>query len=125
MHEDLLQVRSLGVNFYVLRDAVGLYLIDGGFIGGRRKLGRALQEKGWDQDPIVGIILTHGHLDHILNVGRLADATGAWVAAPRLDVPHYHGHPVYRGAARFTGCIEAIGAPPPRFSLLYSRPAIR
>jgi glyoxylase-like metal-dependent hydrolase (beta-lactamase superfamily II) len=43
MQEDLLQIRSLGVNFYVLRDAKGLYLIDGGFVGGRCLLRRALK----------------------------------------------------------------------------------
>lgn len=42
MLQDLLQVRSLGVCFYVLRDSHGLYLIDGGFIGGRSSLRHAL-----------------------------------------------------------------------------------
>lgn len=109
MTQDLLQVRSFGVSFYVLRDTHGLYLIDGGFIGGRSSLDRAIRNNGWDRAPILGIILTHGHLDHILNVARLVEDTGAWVAAPRLDGPHYQGHPTYDGAARFAGCLESIG----------------
>ena len=111
MHEDLLQVRSLGVNFYVLRDPKGLYLIDGGFIGGRHLLRRALMKRGWGSERIVGIIVTHGHLDHILNVGRIAEETGAWIAAPRLDASHYEGCPSYHGAAKITGCLEAMGRP--------------
>ncbi|MES2597929.1 MAG: MBL fold metallo-hydrolase [Verrucomicrobiota bacterium] len=111
MRDDLLQVRSFGINFYVLRDAKGLYLIDGGFIGGKRLLQRALRERGWDQEPILGILVTHGHLDHILNVASLAHETGAWIAAPRLDAAHYEGRAVYHGAARVTGCLEAIGRP--------------
>jgi glyoxylase-like metal-dependent hydrolase (beta-lactamase superfamily II) len=111
MHEDLLQVRSPGVNFYVLRDSKGLHLIDGGFIGGRYLLRRALEKRGWDSERIVGIIVTHGHLDHILNIGRIAEETGAWIAAPRLDASHYQGCPSYRGFSRITGFLEAIGRP--------------
>ncbi len=43
------------MNFYVLRDSEGLYLIDGGFIGGRNSLRRALKERGWDGERIVGM----------------------------------------------------------------------
>ncbi len=111
IRDDLLQVRSLGINLYVLRDSKGLYLIDGGFIGGEALLRRALRDRGWDKEPILGILVTHGHLDHILNVASIASETGAWVAAPRLDAMHYEGHAVYHGAARFTGCLEAIGRP--------------
>ncbi len=55
MMGNLLQVRSFGVNFFVLRDEAGLYLIDGGFIGGPRSLGRALRRKGWDQESVVWV----------------------------------------------------------------------
>ena len=109
MREDLLQVRSFGVSFYALRDARGVYLIDCGFIGGAGALRRALRARGWEGERILGIIVTHGHLDHILNVSRLAAETGAWIAAPALDMPHYEGRPCYHGAARFTGFLEAIG----------------
>lgn len=111
IQDDLLQVRSMGVNFYVLRDARGLYVMDGGFLGGHLLLQRALQAHGWDRESIKGIIVTHGHLDHILNVARLAEKNQAWIAAPRLDAPHYQGLPVYQGLARVTGWLESIGRP--------------
>lgn len=111
MRVDLLQGRSFGVSFHVIRDSSGLYLIDAGFVGGRSGLQQALKSRGWEREPIKGIIVTHGHLDHILNVGRLAEECGAWIAAPRLDAAHYHGYPTYRGLARATGFLEALGRP--------------
>jgi glyoxylase-like metal-dependent hydrolase (beta-lactamase superfamily II) len=111
LDSDVLQVRSPALNFYVLRDASGLYLLDAGFIGGRFLLHRALRKRHWEHEPIRGIIVTHGHLDHILNVAPIARETGAWIAAPRLDADHYAGHPHYRGWARVTGCLESIGRP--------------
>jgi glyoxylase-like metal-dependent hydrolase (beta-lactamase superfamily II) len=109
LHADLLQVRAPALNFYVLRDAAGLYLLDAGFIGGRLLLNRALRQRGWVGEPIRGIIVTHGHLDHVLNVAAIARETGAWIAAPRLDADHYKGRPQYRGWARVTGCLESVG----------------
>lgn len=88
-----------------------MYLLDAGFIGGRFFLRRALRERGWEGEPIRGIIVTHGHLDHILNVGTIARETGAWIAAPRLDADHFAGHPHYQGWARVTGCLENVGRP--------------
>jgi glyoxylase-like metal-dependent hydrolase (beta-lactamase superfamily II) len=108
---DVLQVRAPALNFHVLRDASGLYLLDAGFVGGRFLLRRALQRRGWEREPIRGIIVTHGHLDHILNVAIIARETGAWIAAPRLDAEHYAGHPHYRGWTRVTGCLESVGRP--------------
>lgn len=88
MHDDLLQVRSFGANFYVLREPKGLTLTDGGFVGGRRFLRRAMERRGWAGERIAGIVVTNGHLDHILNVGRIAAESGAWIAAPRMDGSH-------------------------------------
>jgi len=110
LHPDVIQIRTpVGLNFYVLRDASGLYLIDSGFIGGRFLLQRALRQRGWEREPIRGIIVTHGHLDHIFNVATIARETGAWIAAPRLDADHYCGRAQYGGWARVTGCLESVG----------------
>jgi len=106
---DLLRVDNFGVCMYALRDARGIYLIDSGFIGGCGRLRAVLAAKGWDREPITGIILTHGHLDHILNAGRIARETGAWIAAPRLDAPFYEGKQVYRGLGKITQTLEAAG----------------
>lgn len=111
LREDLLQIRAPALNFHVLRDASGLYLLDAGFIGGRVFLQRALRRHGWEGERIRGVIVTHGHLDHILNVAPVARRTGAWIAAPRLDAEHYAGRPQYGGWARVTGALEGVGRP--------------
>ncbi|MBE2179051.1 MAG: MBL fold metallo-hydrolase [Chthoniobacterales bacterium] len=111
MRDNLIQIRSFGAGFYALRDSNGIHLIDCGFIGGVQMLHRALRKRGWGKDPILGIIVTHGHLDHILNVSRIAAETGAWIAAPRHDAAHYEGNPTYHGAAKVTGFLESAGRP--------------
>jgi glyoxylase-like metal-dependent hydrolase (beta-lactamase superfamily II) len=107
----LIRVQAPGVSFHAMRHEEGIVLLDAGFVGGPGLLARSLKRAGWENFPITGIILTHGHLDHILNVGRLAAETGAWIAAPRLDAAHYAGTPAYHGLSRVTGLLETIGRP--------------
>ena len=113
LEADILAVRAPWLNFHVLRGADGLYLLDTGFIGGPILLRRALERRGWAREPIRGVIITHGHLDHILNVAPVSRS--AWIAAPRLDADHYAGRPSYTGWARVTGILESIGRPLLRF----------
>lgn len=101
-------LNSLGLNFHVIKDGAELYLIDGGFIGGIKLLKKALRRRGWDHDRIRGILLTHGHLDHILNIAEIAEETGAWIAGPELDLPHFKGNATYTGLCRVTGGLESI-----------------
>ncbi len=89
--------------------AMGCISIDAGFLGGKQLLRRALVKRGWAGLPIKGILVTHGHLDHVANVAALAKEHHAWVAAPRLDELHYIGKYPYRGVARLCGLLEAAG----------------
>ncbi|TWT29425.1 MBL fold metallo-hydrolase [Blastopirellula retiformator] len=107
----ILQVRAPGINFYVLRDGETLYLIDAGFIGGPRLLHRALARRRWNRFPVGGILITHGHLDHILNVQQIAKRYGAWIVAPRLDAEQYRGKSNYPGKARVAMWLERVGRP--------------
>ncbi|MCW1885817.1 MBL fold metallo-hydrolase [Luteolibacter flavescens] len=111
MISEILRVRTPLVSFHVLRDDAGLLLLDAGFVGGVGFLRRALVRRGWENEPIRGILLTHGHLDHTLNVARLAREHGAWIAAPRADAERYLGRGSSRGWGRIGGMLEAIGRP--------------
>jgi len=107
--DDIVQVRSPMVNFYVLRGDTGLCLIDGGFVGGVEALWRELDWAGWSGLPIEAVLLTHGHLDHALNLFRLQQEYGAWIAVPRADADHVQGTYAYRGLARICGALEWAG----------------
>ena len=109
MPPDLLIVRTFIVQFFVLRDGDALYLIDTGFIGGKRALERALIAHGWDHLPIRGILLTHGHLDHVRNAPVLSKQHGAWIAGPERDLEHYENRARYTGWGRVAGVSEWIG----------------
>jgi glyoxylase-like metal-dependent hydrolase (beta-lactamase superfamily II) len=88
---DCLKVTGVEVNFHVFKEDGGLYLLDGGCFGAEARLKKALSAEGWAHLPLRGILVTHGHFDHILNVGRLARESGAWIAAPRGDARRYLG----------------------------------
>ena len=109
MNEDFLRVRSLLVDFYVLKEGESLYLIDTGFLFGVSQLKRALKRKGWGDFKIKGIFLTHGHLDHAYNVAQIKKETGAWVAVSEKDLSHCKGEHVYKGASKVCGLLEALG----------------
>lgn len=109
MPPNLLIVRTFIVQFFVLRDVDALYLIDTGFIGGMKALDRALIARGWQDQPIRGILLTHGHLDHVLNACALAKQHRAWIAGPERDLEHYENRARYTGWGRVAGIAEWIG----------------
>jgi glyoxylase-like metal-dependent hydrolase (beta-lactamase superfamily II) len=109
MPPDLLIVRTFIVQFFVLRDGEGLYLIDTGFIGGQRALHAALVARGWETLPIRGILLTHGHLDHVRNAPALAAQHAAWIAGPERDLEHYENRARYTGLGRVAGVAEWAG----------------
>lgn len=109
MPPDLLVVRTWIVQFFVLRDDDALYLIDTGFISGRKALSRALKQRGWDHLPVRGILLTHGHLDHVLNALPMARQHGGWIAGPEGDLEHFENRARYTGWGRVAGISEWIG----------------
>jgi len=109
--EDICEVRGLGVLCYVIREQSHLYLIDSGFVGGVGFLRRTLNEAGWSGLELRGILLTHGHLDHTLNLTKLQQVFGAWIAAPREDATHILGTYPYKGFSRLCGLLESIGRP--------------
>ncbi|MGH8048013.1 MAG: MBL fold metallo-hydrolase [Chthoniobacterales bacterium] len=107
--ENILAIRGIGVTFYALKDEDRLYLVDAGFVGGAALLRRRLERRGWGKIPIAGILLTHGHLDHVLNATQIASESGAWVAAHRLEAAQIAGTYPHTGPSRICGLLESAG----------------
>lgn len=106
--------------FHLLHDASRneAILIDTGFTGELRLLGRTLQKVGLDWKGIRTILLTHGHLDHTGNLARIRQLSGAPVCAHPAEQRHINGTFPYRGLSRVCGALEACGR-----ALLGYRPA--
>jgi glyoxylase-like metal-dependent hydrolase (beta-lactamase superfamily II) len=90
-------VTSAGTNLYLLEDGGAVTLVDAGLPRMWDETTQALRDIGRSWDDVAGIVLTHGHFDHI---GILARAVGqhgvpAWVhPADRRIVRHpYRYHP--------------------------------
>ena len=106
---DLIQIRCPGVCFYVLREGDALYLIDTGFLCAETCLDAALHDRGWQHLPVRGILLTHGHIDHILNAAHFAQRFSAWIAAPAADAAYYAGELLPGHSRRPISLLEHIG----------------
>lgn len=118
MLDNILQIRMPIVCCYAVREGESLYLIDAGFVGGVGAIERALDQDGWHDLTLKGILITHGHLDHTLNAAALAAKYDAWVAAPKADKALLKGDFSGCGIGRVGGWMQQAGA-----SLLnYKRP---
>jgi len=68
---------------------------------------RQLLQSGLGFRRLNKILLTHGHLDHILGLGGLASTFGRWEAIDRLEI--YAGEPALK---RVRLLLEQVVAPP-------------
>lgn len=110
--ENCYQLRGRLVHHYALfpksPDEGGIVLIDGGFLSSTPD--RWLPEfakLGYRPEQVEAILVTHGHIDHTLNLARWKDLTGARLFAPRADRSHIEGRYPYTGIKRICGCLEA------------------
>ncbi|MEM9161295.1 MAG: MBL fold metallo-hydrolase, partial [Verrucomicrobiota bacterium] len=106
---NVIQVRDWGVCFYLLREKDNLALIDGGFLWGARKLSCWLERQGLGWIAVKAILMTHGHLDHVLNVAKIRELSGAKVFGHPFEHGHFRGVGEYRGWGKICGWSEAVG----------------
>lgn len=106
---DWKSIRGFLVKHHVLWDAEGVYLVDSGFIGGEAEIEHRMRVLGRSMSDIQALVLTHGHLDHILNANALKEKTGCRVFAPKKDRRYLAGFQRYQGWYRLTGWAEALG----------------
>lgn len=116
----VVQLRGLIVHHHLVIEGNEAFLIDSGFMGGVGRIKRALARHGWDFGNVRALILTHGHLDHTLNIAKLRQLSGCRVFAPREDRSHLEGNYPYRGWGRICGGLELLG----RLILRYRKPRV-
>lgn len=116
LHEGIIQIRNGVVNFYLLHDPAGVYLIDSGFFFGGRHIERALDSLGRPLTNIKLVLITHGHLDHVANLRWIKESTGATILGLESEKSHVRGVFPYRGFSRVCGWLEAIGRAVIRYS---------
>lgn len=93
------------------RDRSEAVLVDPG-----EEADRFLADLARERLTLTAVWLTHGHLDHVMGVGRIVEATGASVYLHPADRPLYDAMP--QQAALFLG-IRLDPLPPPTHALAH------
>lgn len=75
---------SAGAGVFLI-DHEGVTIVDTGLPGRAEKVLNGVRSIGRNERDVKDILITHYHLDHVGNVTRLAEATGAQVWAPEGD----------------------------------------
>ena len=109
MLQSIFQISGVYVNFHLIAWNNDLVLIDGGFLGDFEKLEKQLEQINKSFSDISLIIMTHGHLDHTLNIARIKQLSGAQVAGHSKEKKHIAGNYPYTGISRICGMLEACG----------------
>lgn len=105
----LIQIRGWLVSFYLLIDEDEVFIVDGGFIGDLLQIDSALKQEGLNWENLKGILMTHGHLDHTYNVGKILKKKKVPVYGHPADKQHFAGGHRYSGIARICGLLEFAG----------------
>ena len=124
--ENCLQLRGRLVSHYALLEEDRIILIDGGFFSTRPEQTIAnLESIGRKPEEISHILITHGHIDHTLNLSRWKQLTDARLLAPGPDREHIAGTYPYRGLNSLCGLMEGtcralFGYQPPEIDEWFS-----
>ncbi|CAO5187953.1 Zn-dependent hydrolase, glyoxylase [Frankia sp. AiPs1] len=97
---------------YVFETPVGPYLVDAGWDHdeGYEALVAGLATIGLSIADVRGILLTHGHPDHLGLAHRIRSASGAWIALHPLDAAALH-RPQLPRPRELTALLAAAGVP--------------
>ena len=105
----IVPIKGLVVTSYLIFGEDEIAIIDGGFIGDLPKIKRLLAKRGKTLADIDHILLTHGHLDHTLNVRSIKEVSQATVYGSPLETDHIMGAYPYTGNAKICGYLERLG----------------
>jgi glyoxylase-like metal-dependent hydrolase (beta-lactamase superfamily II) len=93
--QDVLRLRTLVVNCYLVRSGSSWVLVDAGLSGFARLIAETAEKFSGSSRAPDAIILTHGHFDHVGSLGSLLDRWDVPVYAHRLESPYLKGRSPY------------------------------
>ncbi len=99
----------MGVCHLLVDERGEAVLLDTGLVGEPWQIGLRMSRLGLKSSAIKGILLTHGHLDHVGNLAWAKRWSGAPVYAHPAEQAHIDGKSPYTGAARWCGRMERMG----------------
>ncbi|RHW25464.1 MBL fold metallo-hydrolase [Nocardioides immobilis] len=85
---DVFLCRGRDVNWVLLREGTDLTLVDTGYPGYAEQVEESVRRIGGRPEDVRGILVTHGHVDHIGGLAHFHDAFGTPVFAHPAEVPH-------------------------------------
>ena len=93
--DDVMYLRTMMVNVYLIKDGTSWVLIDAGLRGYADTIRRAAREFVGSDAPPHAIVLTHGHFDHIGSLDALLEKWNVPVFAHPLERPYLTGRSSY------------------------------
>lgn len=98
-------MKDVFVNFYMIQDAASSdwFLVDAGLKWSYSKIKQMAAYLFTEESKPKGIVLTHGHFDHVGSVRRLADEWDVPVYAHHLEIPFLTGQSDYPPADSSVG----------------------
>lgn len=85
---DVFLCRGRDVNWVLLREGTDLTLVDTGYPAYAEQVEESVRRIGGRPEDVRGILVTHGHVDHIGGLAHFHDAFGTPVFAHPVEVPH-------------------------------------
>ncbi|MDA0564204.1 MBL fold metallo-hydrolase [Streptomonospora sp. S1-112] len=81
-------VRGPAVNWTLIAEGGALTLVDGGYPAYADTVEESIRALGRRPGDVAGVLITHGHVDHIGSLARFAERHGVPVFAGAAEVPH-------------------------------------
>lgn len=85
---DVFLCRGRDVNWVLLRDGSDLTLVDAGYPAYAPLVEESVRRIGGRPEDVAGILVTHGHVDHIGGLAHFHERYGTPVLAHPTEVPH-------------------------------------
>ena len=85
---DVFLCRGPDVNWVLLREGSDLTLVDAGYPAYALLVEESVRRIGGRPEDVLGIVVTHGHVDHIGGLAHFHERYGTPVHAHPVEVPH-------------------------------------